>query len=223
MPMDNQRRDRKAKTGKVRQVGKQGRTGRVRIEVSAGGIVYRRTPNGVRVAFILDPYNKWTFAKGHVELGESVRQTAVREIKEEMGLKRVRVIAPLGKLDLWFRDNYRPEIRGTLIHKHVHYFLMEVLSPEMGMPQKDEKIRKVIWVDLQQVKSKSSYSDVKPMLSRMIEILSLESRGGSSDSRSGVTRQVSGRGQSGGRSGRRRQRRGNRPKPESNPSGSGSA
>ena len=218
--MSNQR-DKKARTGRARQAGKNGRAGRVRIEVSAGGIVYRRTPNGVRVAFILDPYNKWTFAKGHVELGETVRQAAVRETKEEMGLKQVRVIAPLGKLDLWFRDNYRPEIRGTLIHKHVHYFLMEALSPEMGTPQQDEKIRKVIWVDLRQVNSKSSYSDVKPMLSRMIEILALESRGGSGTGRPAVARQISG-GQSGGRMGRRRQRKWNGSRPESNLSGDGS-
>src|SRR3989339_624470 len=219
--MSNQR-DKKARTGRARQAGKNGRAGRVRIEVSAGGIVYRRTPNGVRVAFILDPYNKWTFAKGHVELGETVRQAAVRETKEEMGLKQVRVIAPLGKLDLWFRDNYRPEIRGMLIHKHVHYFLMEALSPEMGTPQQDENIRRVIWVDLRQGKSKSSYLDVKPMLSRMIEILTLETRNKSNIGQSGASRQAS-VSHLDGRSRSRRQRRGDRSKPKLNQSGCGSA
>src|SRR5262245_584872 len=74
------------------------------IEVSAGGIVFKRTPRGVRVAFILDPFSKWAFAKGHVEANESVEHAAVRETMEEMGLDQLRIVAPLGVIDFWFRD-----------------------------------------------------------------------------------------------------------------------
>lgn len=133
-------------------------------EVSAGGIVYKRTPDGVRVAFILDPYGKWSFAKGHVEDGETIEQAAVRETMEEMGIDEVRVIMPLGEIDLWFRDRYRAESRGKLIHKKVHYFLMEAPSDARGKPEKEEKIKRIIWVPVRNMLRRSSYDDVKFLL-----------------------------------------------------------
>lgn len=141
---------------------------KIRIEICTGGIVFKKTHAGVRVAFILDPYKKWTFAKGHVEHGEAIEAAAIRETKEEMGLKNVKVIMPLGKIDIWFKDRYRPEMKGVMIHKYVHYFLMEAPRHEFGSPQKDELIGKIIWVSLPQALEISSYDDVKPILKRII-------------------------------------------------------
>jgi ADP-ribose pyrophosphatase YjhB (NUDIX family) len=135
-------------------------------EVSAGGIVYKRTPDGIRVAFILDPYGKWSFAKGHVEAGETIEQAAIRETKEEMGLSDIRLIKPLGQIDLWFRDRYRAESRGKLIHKYVHYFLMEAPADAKGRPEKEEKIKRIIWVPVRSMLRRSSYEDVRFLLKR---------------------------------------------------------
>jgi 8-oxo-dGTP pyrophosphatase MutT (NUDIX family) len=159
-----------------KRVGKSGavkarKNEKAKVEISAGGIVYRRTPKGVRVALILDPFGKWTFAKGHVEEGETVRQAAARETREEMGLDEVKMVAPLGKIDFWFRERYRPETRGSLIHKYVHYFLMEVDASVKGTPQKKEHIRKIIWVPPHKMMSQSSYKDVKPVVKAARDML----------------------------------------------------
>ncbi len=156
----------------TRQARANGRTrpdsgGKVRVEVSAGGIVYKHSPHGIQIAFILDPFGKWAFAKGHVEKGETVLEGALRETREEMGLGRLEVKAELGKIDFWFRDRYRPENRGVLIHKHVHFFLMEAPPHAQGQPQKKERIRKIIWVDLGRALAVSGYKDVRPMLMRV--------------------------------------------------------
>jgi 8-oxo-dGTP pyrophosphatase MutT (NUDIX family) len=137
------------------------------VEISAGGIVFKRTPRGVRVAFILDPFGKWAFAKGHVEAGESIEQAAVRETMEEMGLDQLRIVVPLGTIDFWFRDRYRKELRGVLVHKYVHYFLMEAPSDAKGHPQRQEKIRRIIWVGLGRLMKTSSYDDVRPILEKV--------------------------------------------------------
>lgn len=147
---------------------------RVKVEISAGGIVFKRTPQGVRIAFVMDPYGKWTFAKGHMEKGEGLDQAALRETREEMGLGRLRVIAPLGSIDIWFRDRYRPETKGVLIHKYVHYFLMEAPARAKGSPQKKEKIRKIIWVNAGRAMRTSSYEDVRPILRKALGILGRE-------------------------------------------------
>jgi len=140
---------------------------RIRTEISAGGIVFKQAPEGVLIALMLDPFAKWAFAKGHVEKGETPAQAAVRETREEMGLEDLRVVAPLGKIDFWFRDRYRPETRGTLIHKYVHYFLMQAPAGAKGRPQKKERIRRVIWLSLRQAVRRSSYRDVLPMLKKV--------------------------------------------------------
>jgi len=142
---------------------------RTRVEISAGGIVFRRTPRGIRIAFILDPFGKWAFAKGHVERGETIEEAAVRETREEMGLRDLKVVAPLGTIDFWFKDRYRPKTRGVLVHKYVHYFLMETKPQARGRPQKKERIRKIIWVSLGRAGRQSDYKDVRPILERMQE------------------------------------------------------
>ena len=151
------------------------KAGKVKVEISAGGVVFKRTPRGVRVAFIMDPYGKWTFAKGHPEKDESLEVAAIRETREEMGLGRLKIIAPLGKIDIWFRDRYRPETRGMLIHKYIHYYLMEAPPSAKGQPQQKERIRRIIWVPLPKAASTAGYKDIMPFISRMRAIL--EGRG----------------------------------------------
>jgi len=145
--------------------------GKIRVEISAGGIVYRRTPRGVRVALILDPYGKWTFAKGKQEKGESIEDTALRETREEMGLDDLKIIEPVGMIDIWFRERYRPELKGVLVHKYVHYFLMETRPDAKGKPMKKEHIRRIIWVGLGRLMAQSSYKDVKPIATKAKAIL----------------------------------------------------
>ena len=91
---------------------------RVREEFSAGGVVYKMTSAGPKIAFILDPFRKWAFAKGHIEKGETPRQAALRETREEMGLPDLRVRKYLGKMDFWFRDRYVH--KGALVHKKLY-------------------------------------------------------------------------------------------------------
>jgi len=57
------------------------------LEVSAGGIVFRRlAESGPRFLLIKDSYDNWGFPKGHLENGESPADAAHRETAEETGL-----------------------------------------------------------------------------------------------------------------------------------------
>lgn len=145
----------------------------VRTEYSAGGIVFRRTPHGPEIAFLLDPFHKWTFAKGHIEPRERPMHAAVREVKEEMGISRLRVVAPLGRIDWWFRERrgsaHSP--RGARVHKFVHYFLMEVPLQTRLTAQRSELIYDVRWVPARAALKFSSYKDVRPVLRKALDFL----------------------------------------------------
>lgn len=79
----------------------------------------------------------WTLPKGTPNPGESVEETALREVEEETGL-RVRILAPLPSISYSFiQDRSR-------IHKTVHYWLMEPSGGDMA--RHDHEFERVRWV-----------------------------------------------------------------------------
>jgi 8-oxo-dGTP pyrophosphatase MutT (NUDIX family) len=79
----------------------------------------------------------WTLPKGTPIAGESLEQTALREVWEETGLT-VRILSPLDAIRYTFVQ------RGTRIHKTVHYFIMK---PTGGALQEhDREFEEVRWV-----------------------------------------------------------------------------
>lgn len=95
-------------------------------EICAGGIVLRG-----RCFLALRRYNGvWLLPKGHVDPGETLEETAVREVWEETGL-RVVLGDKLGETAYGFTDSNGEH------YKKVHWYLMESLEgeprPEPGM------------------------------------------------------------------------------------------
>lgn len=127
-------------------------------ETSAGGIVYRRTPeNGSLFLLIRDSYRNWGFPKGHVEPGEERADAARREVAEETGLADLVIRGPVQEIDWFFR------FRGRLIHKTCAFFLMESASGE-ACPQRDEGITACRWLPLEEALRTVSYANAREVL-----------------------------------------------------------
>lgn len=58
-------------------------------EISAGIIIYRKTPAGLKFLILYHGRNYWNFPKGKIESEEKSWQAAIREIREETGLNRI--------------------------------------------------------------------------------------------------------------------------------------
>jgi bis(5'-nucleosidyl)-tetraphosphatase len=96
-------------------------------EHSAGVIPFRRAGARGRLYLVLhsatvrNPRAKWEFPKGGMEAGETTRETAAREFREETGLT-----------DWTFREGFERSLtytyvrRGRKVLKTVTYFLVEV-------------------------------------------------------------------------------------------------
>jgi 8-oxo-dGTP pyrophosphatase MutT (NUDIX family) len=91
-------------------------------EYTAGGVVFRRLGERVEILMIQDRLGRWTIPKGHVEEGESLEQTALREVAEETGLTHLRLGEKLDKLHFFYRKE------GKLIFMTTYVFLMEALG-----------------------------------------------------------------------------------------------
>ena len=79
-----------AKTLKAGKSGKKpAGKGRVQKEVSAGGVVYRREGEDIEVVLASRRTRRgdlaWGLAKGGIEPGETMEETAIREVLEEPG------------------------------------------------------------------------------------------------------------------------------------------
>lgn len=138
---------------------------RAELEVSAGGIVFRRGPDQVaRFLLIRDSYRNWGFPKGHLEDGESPAQAALRETGEETGLERLSMLGPIRVIDWHFR------FRGRHIHKYCHFFLLE--SPDGdAVPQTDEGITACRWCSLDEALDVLSYDNARGVLKRAGEMV----------------------------------------------------
>jgi len=114
----------------------------MKMEFSAGGLVYKKNGDDYLFALIRDSNDQWTFPKGHIEKPEKPEETAIRETSEEIGLNSIRVIDLLEKSDYWFKFN------DELIHKFVYFYLIENFEEETLKPQVEE-INGAEWIEPQ--------------------------------------------------------------------------
>lgn len=135
-------------------------------ETSAGGLVVDRNGEAPRAALIgrLDRRGRllWSLPKGHVEVGETPEDTAVREVAEETGI-RGRVVAPLGTIDFWF------VVDDRRIHKTVHHYLLLAEGGELS--DADIEVSEVAWVPLTQLADRLAYADERRLVEQVPDIL----------------------------------------------------
>ncbi|WP_166238371.1 NUDIX hydrolase [Paenibacillus turpanensis] len=107
-------------------------------EISAGGVVFRNEEGVLQIQLIEDRFGKMTLAKGKMEPGETIEQTAIREILEETGIQG-RIVEPLEKIEYTFSSAER-----GIIEKEVHYYLVEAQGGELAAQV--EEISGVLWL-----------------------------------------------------------------------------
>lgn len=118
-------------------------------EKSCGGIIFYNGKQNTKILLVKNTNGRyWSFPKGHIEQGETEKETAAREIKEETGLdvdikkdfREVSDYCPFGK-----------------IRKHVVFFLAQAFTDDVKI--QEEEISEYIWVDFQQARKVCSYDN----------------------------------------------------------------
>lgn len=143
----------------------QRRAQRAQRETSAGGVVFRRDPDGsVRYLLIRDSYRNWGFPKGHLESREPPAEAARREVAEETGLTELILHGPIRVIDWYFR------FRGKTIHKYCHFFLFESRVGE-PVPQADEGITECAWHPREEALATISYDNARGVLRHAAEMV----------------------------------------------------
>lgn len=138
--------------------------------ISAGGVVFRKLSpiegfNKCKVEILMmkDRFGRWSLPKGKVESGESLEETALREIEEEIGLKGS-IVAYLGE------SSYEYELRDRWFTKAVKYYLVEVSADAKVVVAPDEVID-TCWVSFKQAYELDIYDNVREILRRAEDVL----------------------------------------------------
>jgi 8-oxo-dGTP pyrophosphatase MutT (NUDIX family) len=83
---------------------------------------------------------KWDLPKGKLDPGETLEDCAIREVREETGIKKIKIIRFLITTEHLYYE------RDQLIRKESHWWLMKGDSREKLIPQKEEDISELRWV-----------------------------------------------------------------------------
>ena len=130
-------------------------------EKSCGAVIFHRFDDEYRILLINFIHNNksiWGFPKGHVENNETEIQTAIREIKEEVGLD-IDIIPK-------FRVSTRFSMKKGTINEAV-YYCAEVKSLEITC-QKGE-VEKTDWFSFDEAYNNLTYECDKKILMKFIE------------------------------------------------------
>ena len=139
-------------------------------EKSAGFIVFTKENGEVKYLF-LKIGGRLDFPKGNIEEGEDELAAALRELKEESGIDKIRVIPGFRKvLNYYYRRD-----DGTLVSKTLVLFLGETLEKNVSISWEHEGFE---WLGLEEAISRIKYPHYKEVLKEAEQFRVRKTEGG---------------------------------------------
>jgi len=112
--------------------------------VAAGGIV----SNEQQQLLLIFRRGVWDLPKGKLDKGETIEACAVREVEEETGIRNIL----LGdSISVTYHEYYDKWVKADVI-KETHWFAMQITGNQVLVPQTEEDIEQIQWVEGREVK-----------------------------------------------------------------------
>ncbi|GEC79188.1 NUDIX hydrolase [Flavobacterium aquatile] len=126
---------------------------KIPVKKAGGGLVYNKNGD---VLFIFRN-GKWDLPKGGTEKGEEIEDTSLREVEEETGVTGLKISRKLQKTYHVFKRNGKYRLKIT------HWFEMTTDFEGTPIPQENEGIEKVAWLNPSEIKQalNNSYENIK--------------------------------------------------------------
>lgn len=136
-----------------------------RTAVSAGAIIVRASEGELKIALAHHPRSEkaWVVPKGHVEPGETIEQAALREIYEETGLSKIRLLNHLGSL---LRESMKSN--GDVVQKTIHYYLAYALDENPTPVPTDTAFIAIGWFSPQEALRLLPYEEERALFSEQL-------------------------------------------------------
>ena len=143
-------------------------------EFSAGGVVVRQMRGRWWLA-VIEPVGRagsskktvWALPKGLVDAGERPEQTALREIREETGVKAA-LIGKLGDIKYVYTRSWAG---GERVFKVVSFYLLRYESGKVGeiAPEMRIEVRRVEWIALEDAPRQLAYKGERETAAKALD------------------------------------------------------
>ncbi len=126
---------------------------KIPVAKAGGGLVY----NDKGEVLFIYRNGKWDLPKGGKERNEEIEDTALREVEEETGVKGLKIVKKLQKTYHVFKRSGKYKLKVT------HWFEMQTDFQGTPVPQFNEGIERVAWLNEEQIKEalQNSYENIK--------------------------------------------------------------
>ena len=128
-------------------------TVKTRMEISAGGVIYRSLGEQPEVCLISTQGGRtWQLPKGIIEQGEAAEDAARREVAEETGLQG-EFMRRLDKIEYWYVWNHGGE--PARVHKFVYFFLFRCTGG--STEDHDDEVDDARWFPVEEAQARLSF------------------------------------------------------------------
>lgn len=129
---------------------------------SAGGVVIL----GNSVLMLQKINGDWVLPKGKIEKNETAEEAAMREVREEAGIK-TKLMSPIGETSYRFKNYWS---NNHVIEKKVVWYLMKALNSNTH-PQREEGFVDAKFIHIANVVQLAKYDDERDILLRALQII----------------------------------------------------
>ena len=127
-------------------------------EISAGIIIFRKEKNKIKFLLLEKPSGLFEFPKGLIEKNEDPKNTALREAKEEAGIKKIKIIDGFKET-----TKYVYNFRGKKIFKIVIFYLGETKEKQIKVSFEHLKGN---WYEFEEAEKLLKFKNYKDLLKK---------------------------------------------------------
>ncbi len=127
---------------------------------AAGGIIYRLNKSESPEVVMIYRWGKWDLPKGKREKNESIADCAAREVSEELGIEKPKIINEIA------RSYHEYERGGKMWGKTVYWYAM-TSNANTFHPMAEEDIEAAKWMPLNEAIDTVGYETLRPVLQKL--------------------------------------------------------
>lgn len=132
------------------------------IIVAAGGLV----TNEKDELLMIFRRGKWDLPKGKLDDGETIEESALREVREETGLQQLDLLNEIG---VTYHEYFDTFTHSDVI-KRTHWYAMKTTTDQNLTPQTEEDIEQIVWADKKQIQANltNSYKNIVEIVDKYL-------------------------------------------------------